>query len=160
MLTSVKEDITNCWEFSWISWKLVCLYFWGEYSCNISKTSSSKYWSSPHSSFTFSMNSLSCVHQYWIDSREGYWRLKCLWNIVWKSLREYKLPNGNPSYHDLSFSSKIILNSFIKESSCHPTPSLCIWLWNINKWMAASSPFWSLNIGRYVFKSRGGIQFG
>ena len=128
MSTSVKEDNTNWWRFSWISWQLVCIYSWAEYSCKISNTSSSKYWSSPHSSFKFSMKSLSCVQQYWIDNREGYWCLKCSWNTVWMYLREDKLPDGNPSYHDLSFSCKLILNSFIKESSCHPTPNLRICL--------------------------------
>ena len=35
-----------------------------------------------------------------------------------------------------------------------------IWLWNLTKWRATSSPFWSLNLGRYALQYILGILFG
>ena len=52
------------------------------------------------------------------------------------------------------------MNIFIKESSCNLTTNLCICIWNLTKWRAASSFFWSLNFGRPVCQSTLGIQFG
>ena len=79
---------------------------------------------------------------------------------LWTYLREDKIPNGNPSYHDLAFSSKLSMNIFIKKSSCNSTLSLCICLWNLNKWMLASLIFSYLNLGRYVSQYILGIQLG
>jgi hypothetical protein len=75
-----------------------------------------------HSSFpkTFSRYLMKCSQNSQQSSNTKDEELdspKCLKNVIWKYLRDYKLPSFKPSYHNLALPSKVAIKNFIKQSS-------------------------------------------